>query len=773
MFGNLKLTIRNLRRNGVYSVINVVGLAMSLATCVFIVLWVQDERSYDRFHKDAENIYMAVARFKSDGPDSYGTVTAGPFAPTAKENFGTVEDYCRIRRWSAGYLRNDDVKSSSISYYVADPNFFDFFNFPIVKGNRQNPLRNPTDVVINERLAETLFGNEDPVGKTVSLDDGREVHVAAVMKEIPRNTYLQKADMVCSHAIDTVSFYHLLLTHWGGNEFLSFLRVQSGTDVAQLAQQVTEKQTSQKNFRTFTLQPLVNLHLYSIQGEPAGLKTVRLFQWIALIILVIACINYVNLVTARASKRHREIGLKKVLGAKKRQLFLQLISEAVILFVIAIFVAIILNLILLPAYNQLSGKEIVFGWFDSNVWVVYITMLPAVVALAGMYPAYLLASFRATNVVQTIQMKRGSNLFRKTLVVTQFVASTALMIGTIVLVAQMKYIREKDMGYDREHVLICPLRNMARHYDAVKAGLEQQTSILGVTAATSNIMDVGSGHAFHEWEGKTSEGMVMYTQNRVDTSYLRVMGLTLVAGTNFTSISVPQFILNESTVKAMALTDPVGKWAGQNDSKIVGVVKDFHFKSLHQEIGPFVMYYEPSMFRELYIRTRRGNVQQAIAAVEKVWKQYNQDYAFSYSFMDETFDRMYQSEMRTNRLFGTFSIIAVLISCLGLFGLVVFTAELKTKEIGIRKVLGASIFDIVKLLTKEFLILVGIAIVIAMPLAYYLLDRMLQDFAYRISLTWWIFAVAALATIVLTLLTVSVVAIKAAIANPIKAIKTE
>ena len=779
MFRNIKLTIRNLRRNGVYSVVNIVGLAMSLATCVFIVLWVQDERSYDRFHRDAENIYMAVACFKGDGPDTYGSVTAGPFASTAKENFPTVEDYCRIRRWEAGYLRYNDVRSASVSYYFSDSNFFDFFNFPIVKGNREYPLRNPTDAVITEKLAGVLFGKEDPIGKTVSLNDGKEVTVSAVMKDMPRNTYLNSVDMVCSHELlasdtDRIStMFYMLLTHWGGNEFSSFIKVKPDTDVALIAQQITELQTSQRAFRTFSLQPLVNLHLYNLQGEPTGMKTVRLFQWIALIILVIACINYVNLVTARASKRHKEIGLKKVVGAKKWQLFLQLISEAVILFAIAILTALVLNVLLTPAYEPLSGKEIVFRLFDLNVWLVYATMLVAVVVLAGMYPAYLLSSFRAATVVQTVRTKRGSNLFRKTLVVIQFVASTALIAGTIALGLQMKYIREKNMGYDRENVLICSLRNISRNYDAVKAELEQHKSILGVTAATSNIMTVGSGHAFSDWEGKTSEGNLMYTQNRVDTSYLRVMGITLVAGTNFTTTSERQYIINETTAKTMGLTDPVGKWAEQPDTKIVGVVKDFHFKSLHQEIEPFVMYYAPDMFRELYVRVRPGNVQQAIAAVENVWKQYNPDYAFDYSFMDDTFDRIYKSDIRTNQLFGIFSIIAILISCLGLFGLIVFTAEQKTKEIGIRKVLGASILDIVKLLTTEFLILVGIAILIAIPLAYWWLDNMLQEFAYRISLSWWMFFVAALITVALTLLTVSAQAIRAANANPVKSLKIE
>ena len=774
MFYNLKIMLRNLRRGGIYSAINIGGLAIGMAACAFIVLWVQDERSYDRFHKDADNIYTAISYFKIEGNEMRVPVTPGLFASTAKEDFAAVDDFCRVRSWGAGFLRNDDVKSSPISCYYADPNFFDFFNFPIVKGNMGNPLQNPTDVVISERLARELFSDEDPVGNVVLLDNGRGINVAAVMKDMPRNTYLQQVDLVSLYAIDTASYYNKVLNVWDGAEFQSFLRLKPKTDVTQLAEQITEKQPEGWSaFREFLLQPLVNMHLYTLEGEPAGMKTVRLFQWIALIILVIACINYVNLVTARASKRYGEIGLKKVIGAKKFQMFLQLTREAMILFVIAVFVALILNLLLSPVFNQLSGKDVVFGLFDVNVWVIYIAMLLVVVALAGLYPAYLVAAFKPINVVQTFKIKRGNNLFRRILVVMQFTASTALIVCVIALGLQMRYMRTMDMGYDRENVLICNLGNMAGHFDAVKAELEQQTSILGVTTTSENIMNVISAHAFENWEGKMSEGVLLYTQIRVDTSFMRMMRLTLVDGTNFTSTSEQQFILNESAVKMMGLTDPVGKWVRQNDWKIVGVVKDFNFKNLHQEIGPLAMVYLPDYFRQLYVRIQAGNAQQAIAAVEKVWKQYNSDYAFNYWFMDDTFNGMYSSEIRSNRLFGAFSIIAILISCLGLFGLVAFTAELKTKEIGIRKVLGASVSDIVSLLSKEFFILVGVAMLIAFPLSYYWLDKMLQDYAYRINISWWLFVVVGCMNLCVVLLTVGFQAFKAATENPVDAIKSE
>jgi len=774
MFSNIKLTIRNLRRSGVYSVINVVGLAASLATCAFIMMWVQDEKSVDRFHKDAENIYMAVTHFKTDNDEMFVGLSPGPFAPVAKAEFPAVEDFCRVRNWGIGFLRYEDIKTSSINCFYVDTTFFTFFNYPITKGNRDNPFRNPNDVVITERLATTLFGDTDPIGKMVALDDGRVAHVTAVMKEIPKNSYLNwvNADLISSFDIDSTSLSNQSLTVWESTEFYSFVRVKPGTDVTSIAQQLSTKQAEMwQAFRWFLLQPMVNLHLYTLDGKPEGIKTVILFQWIALIIFVIACINYVNLVTARASKRQREIGLKKVIGAKKRQLFVQLISEAVVLFVIAIFIAYGLNHFLLPAYNQLSGKEITINWLDGNLWTVYFTMLVAVVVLAGLYPAYLLASFKASTVVQTIKTKRSNTLFRRTLVVTQFVASTSLITGTIVITAQTKYMRDKDLGYDREHVLISPMHHMSEHYYTVKAELEQQAAILGVTAANDNILNVGHGGGFGDWEGHTNKTGLMFLQMQVDTSFLRVMRLTLTDGTNFTNTFEKQYILNETAIKTMGLTAPVGKWIDKYETKIVGVAKDFHFRNLHYEISPFVMYYEQDHFTHLYVRTRPGNIGQAIASIENIWNRYNADYTFTYSFMDDDFNRMYTSEIRFNRLFSVFSLIAILISCLGLLGLVVFSAELKTKEIGIRKVLGASVFDVVKLLTNEFLVLVGIAMLIAFPLAYFWLDRLLQAFAYRISLSWWMIGGAAVITIALTLLTIGVKAIKAATANPVEAIK--
>ncbi len=771
-----RIAIRNLRKNGLYSAINIGGLAISLAACTFIFLWIQDEKSYDRFHKDAENIYTAVAHFKSDGGTEAYPVTSGLFGPVAKHDFPEVESFCRVRPWGVGYLQIEGVKSGGKNIIYTDSTFFSFFNFPIIKGEQQGLLQNPDDVIITERLAHELFSDNDPVGKIINLEGWKDVQVVAVMKDFPSQTSIPHGDIICSFKLMKDPWLVKTLDSWEGCEFWTYLRLKPGIDAIQLAENITSKQPGgNESERSFSLTPLTNLHLYNLDGEPAGIKTVNIFQWIALIILCIACINYMNLVTARASKRHKEIGLKKVIGAKRLQLFSQLMVEAIILFVVAATIASLLNLLLLPAYNQLSGKDIHFGWLNFDIWSIYGIMIISVIVLAGVYPAQLLASFRPVSLIQGIGAKRGNATFRKVLVVLQFVSCVALIMGTVTLGEQMKYIREKDLGYNREHVFMVGMYNIAEHYEAVKSELLQHAAIKGVAFGSENMMSVGSGTATANWEGITRESYVSLTQLRVDTSFVNVMKIKLTEGQGFTSTSEKQVILNETAIKTMGIQDPVGKWVELNGrSKIVGVAKDFHFKDLHQRIAPMVMYYQPpGLWYGLYVRTSAGEAKQALAAVEKVWKQCNPDYELSYNFMDETFNSMYLEDTRTGHLFGIFSIIAILISCLGLFGLVTYTAETKTKEIGIRKVLGASVAGIVEMLSKEFLILVGIAMLIAFPAAYYLLDKMLQDYAYRIDIGWWMFALAGIITIVLTLLTVGWKAMKAAMANPVKAIKAE
>ena len=774
MFYNLKIAWNKLGRDKFYSVLNISGLAISLTACAYILLWIKDERSYDRFHKDAENIYAVIAHFNDGGETMSADVASGLFAPTAKQDFEAVESYCRIVAEQAGFLQYGDIQAKAKTGLMSDSTFFSFFGFPIVKGQTQNLLQEPYDVVISESLAGELFGDEDPIDKTFLLEGQLSVRVAAVMKDFPRNTSLPRADFVCSYKINTKSYFYRILNTWQGCEFKTFLRLKPKTDITALAAAVTDKQTMLREMRSFTFQPLTDMHLYTIEGEPAGIKTLRLFSLIAIVTLLIACVNYVNLITARFARRYGEIILKRIMGAKKRQLFMQLITEAFMLFLVAVVVAIALNLLLMPLFNQLSGKELSASEIDLGMWRVYASLLLLLVGLAGVYPAWALTSFKPAKAMQ--ERKRKTPLLRNVLVIFQFVVSTVLIATTIMMDSQLKYMRNKDLGFNKEQVLICNMYNMSKHFATVKSELMRNTAVRDVTNANQNIMSVGSA-TYASWEGKTSESDLTVHQIRVDTSFVHVMQISLAEGENFTSLALRQVIPNEAAIKAMDMQDPVGKWMeieewDEEKGVIVGVAKDFNFTNLYEKVAPIILYYESPGFyySQLFVRVETGEEKQAIATLEKLWEQYNPEYAFEYHFLNEEFDTTYKSEIRTNRLFGIFSCIAIFISCLGLFGLITYIAESKTKEIGIRKVYGASIRNIIEMLTKEFLILVGIAMLIAFPIAYYWLDKMLQEYAYRIDISWWVFVLATGVTVILTLLTVGIQALKAATADPIRAI---
>ena len=773
MFYQLKFIIRNLFKNGLYSVVNIVSLAISLAACAFILLWVNDENSYDRFHHDAENIYGVVTHFNQT---KSADLASGLFAVVAEQNFDAVESYCRISNHSVGFLQYGGVRSGAKTMLMSDSTFFSFFGFPIVKGQMQGLLQAPDDAVISESLAIELFGDEDPIDKVVVIENRLSVRVSAVMKNFPHNTSLPCVDIVCTYEIDKESYYYRMLNTWEGCEFKTYLRLKSGTDIAELATSITDKQTVLRDSRSFTFQPLVDMHLYTIDGESARIKTLRIFFTIALVTLLIACVNYVNLITARSVRRRGEIILKKILGAKNWRLFVHLITEAFVLFVIAVMIAVMLNMLFMPLFNQLSGKTLSLAWFDFKVWRIYALMLLLLIGLAGVYPVRILLAFKPAIDMQ--EQKKSNPALRNALVVFQFVISTILITVTIMMESQLKYMRNKDLGFNKEQVLICNMYNMSTHFSAVKSELLSHTAVRDVTNANQNIMSVLSS-TYSSWEGKTSEDELLVHQIRVDTSFVNVMQISLSEGHNFNSLTLRQVIPNETAIKAMDIKDPIGKWIEISEwgekGIIVGIAKDFNFTTLYDKISPVVLYYEPSGFRysQLFVRIEKGEEKQAITALEKLWKQYNPSYTFEYHFLDEEFNNTYKSEIRTSLLFDIFSCIAILISCLGLFGLITFITESKTKEIGIRKVLGASVISIVQLLFKEFLILIGVAILISFPLAYYCLDKLLQDYAYRITIGWWIFALAGIIIIMLTLLTVGWQVIKAAIANPVNAIKSE
>jgi hypothetical protein len=781
MFYQLKIAIRNLRRNSLYSIINVCGLAVSLAAVIFIMLWVWDELSYERFYKRADDICVAIGSFENDGQDMYWSYTPTAVSYVAREEIPGVETACAVNmQYDLGFVEYEGRKFIGDDFITADTTFFRVFDNTFLEGSSADALPDPYSVVITESMAHKLFGDEPALGKQLTGGNGggqesETYHVSGVVKDQPANTYMQYSAVFSFER----SKHRNTWGRWG---FKNFILLQPGADKSSIEKQLCHlhnKNVSNAGVKSYRLQPLPDTRMYAADGSETGIAAVRLFSVIALALLVIACINYVNLVTARAGKRGKEIAVRKILGAKKSSLFGQMTGEAVVLFLAALVIALLLAVLSIPFYNQITGKVLRFSLFTPGLWAICGVMFVSVVLLAGIYPAVKLALFKPLEEFRQNIKSRLDFPLRRALVVCQFVATVTLTVSTIVLNRQMSYMRQKDLGYNREQVLLTNMfsnLNMRSNYRNFKNDLEKEPSVAGVTGSSASIMSVGA-MSIITWEGMQDGRDFSLTTEGIDRNFFTMMDMQLVDGSGFTGTPADssRYFLNETAVRQMGIDQPVGKaidlpWRGKG--VIAGVVKDFHFEHMSQPIGPIIMYLQETPWT-IYVRAEQGKTAEAIAATERAWKMYDPDFPFSYRFMDDTFAEMYSNDRMQERLFNIFSVIAVLISCLGLFGLVTFTAETKTREIGIRKVLGASVAGIVEMLSKEFIILAGIAMLIAFPLASYWLNGMLQDYAYRIDISWWMFALAGIITVAVTLLTVGWIAVKAATANPVKSIKTE
>ncbi|MEB0263997.1 FtsX-like permease family protein, partial [Mucilaginibacter sp. 10I4] len=518
---------------------------------------------------------------------------------------------------------------------------------------------------------------------------------------------------------------------------------------------------------------------YKADGTDAGMSTVSTFAIVALMLLVIACINYVNLSTARSMLRAKEVSMRKIIGAGKFQLFMQFMVETALLFVIASVFAFVLLILLLPEFNQFSGKQIALNFSNYNIWLCILLTLVGTLAASSIYPALLLLSFEPLKALKgKISVSIGNVAFRRTLVVLQFSASIILIIGTLVIGNQLRFIRNKNLGYDKENVFSFSMRNdMQKHFDVVKTELLKNPAVLSVTRAGRDIITNGSSTGNIDWDGKPANSNMWFNQVYADKDLIPFFKMKLLSGDNFTGVVADSahFIINETAVKEMGLKDPIGKRLRiqARNGTIIGVVKDFHFTTIHKKIEPAVFQYQPNYCWKVYVKTTGRDAQQAIAAAIASWKQYNNDVPFNYAFLDDTYTKMYTMEQKQGSLFNLFATIAIVISCLGLFGLATYSAQVKTREIGIRKVLGASVAKIIRLLATEFMVLIIIAIVIAMPIAWFAMNSWLQDFAYKINIGWVVFLFAGGGASLIALATISIQSIKAALANPVKSLRSE
>ncbi len=780
-----KVAWRNLAKNSFYSMINCAGLTVGLAVGILILLWVQDELSFDRFHSQAGNIYKLENKVGTGVSQQIWTSTVAPISTFAKRELPEVKDAVRLAynsRYNLFKYKDKIFNEENSSF--ADPALFRMFDFPLIKGNPAMPFPDDHSVILTETTAKRYFGDEEPLGKAIATK-AATFTVSGVIPDFPENSSI-KRDLFLPIGLYFKDLYGSGKGRNMDNDFIDFdidtyLLIQPGQSITNIADKLRKihlRNKSDDTDLTYLLQPLPDMHLYKSDGTDRGVETVRMFVIIALLILTIACINYVNLSTARSLLRSKEVSMRKIVGAARMQLFMQFLVETVLLFLISTVFAIALMYLLMPVFNQISGKKLMLDLSNLQIWKIIGMIIAGTLVASSIYPALLLSSFDPLKSLKgKVSAAINEALFRKALVVIQFTVSVILIAGTLIISNQLEFIRSKSLGYDKTHVLSFYMRDMTRHFDAVKGDLLSQPGISGVTRSNSNLVSINGQTGSSDWDGKEQGETMMLKFLSIDENFIPFFKMQLVQGANFKGSASDSlhFILNETAVKAARIKDPIGKrfklW--DKNGIIIGVVKDFHLASMKQKIEPAIFHYERNSMARIYIKTTGAEAGQAIATAQKLWKTYNPDFPFEYAFLDDNFNDLYKTEQQTGLMFNIFASIAVLISCLGLFGLTAYTAQVRTKEIGVRKVLGSSLSGIVALLAKDFIKLVLAGIVVAVPIGWYAMDKWLQDFAYKIDVQWWVFALSGLVALVVALLTVSFQSIKAALMDPVKSLRSE
>ncbi len=780
----LKVALRNISRHKAYSFINITGLAIGMACCILILLWVQDELSFDRFHENAGDIYRVIQDINFADHSTTWAITQGPMGPSLRDDFPEIADMVRFTRRGMRLSHGDKAFDEVLG--MADESIFDVFTFPLLRGDPATALAEPLSVILTEEMAQKYFGDQDPMGRVLNADGRFDFKVTGILQEVPRNSHI-RFDFMVPFVFGRELNY--TVDNWGNSQFTTYVRLQgslkAGDVLPKISRYLDDKPTIEKD-AALNLQPLTRIHLhshYEFDFASGDATYVAIFSLVAFFILLIACINFMNLTTARSANRAREVGMRKVAGAHRSDLIRQFFGESMLLACIAFLVALGLVWLFLGPFNSLAAKELSLG-LSTSVWL-WLGLLGIALAtgfISGAYPALFLSSFQPARVLKgTVQSGARSSAFRKILVVFQFSLTILLIISSLVVYRQLDFMRNKKLGYDKEHLVYLSMRGQIREqFDAVKQELLSRPDILAVTAS-ANVPTYGYSfsNSLWRWEGQDPDQEILMRAGFVDEDFFKTMGIELIAGRGlsreFSTDKDTAVAVNEAAVRAMGMADPVGQrlTLGENNLTIRGMVKDYHFRSLRQEIDPLILIYNPSQCQVLFMRLRGDDLPASLAHIEGVWNTFAPGFDFRYRFMDEALDMLYRAEQRTGTLFRIFTLLAVVISCLGLFGLASYLAEHRTKEIGIRKVLGATVSRIVILLSQEFTRWVLVANVLAWPVAYYAMRRWLQGFAYRIPIPWWVFGVSALLALAIALLTVSYQSIRAAISDPVDALKYE
>ena len=787
MFRNyLKTAFRSLARQRGYSLINILGLSVGLTVSLLILHWAQDEVQVDAFHADGDRIYRMLANVSTGtGLDTWEN-TPYPLIEELATHFPEVDAVGAYDPTNQKQFVVDGRDLLADGIY-ADDGFFQVLSFPFVEGKRRDIFREPGSLVISESLAERLFGSDwrgQVLGENLSINGEPEYRVTGVFADVPKQSSLQ-FDFVLN--LDELHPDNPNNWPWGTYDSKVVCKLKEGVSPAVFSKKIEDiivKKNTHGSDTKLIAQRFEEAYLHGQfeNGAVAGgrIEYVRLFVMAALFLLLIACVNFMNLATARASKRAKEVGVRKTVGAGRGSLVTQFMVEAMVITLASVGVAILLGELLLPYFQELSGKELTFDYAHPAFWFITFGVGLFTALLSGSYPAFFLSAFRITNVLKgKLSYNFGGNNLRRGLVVLQFALSALLVVSALVVQRQVGYIRSKHLGLDKENVFYFRTPPGAKkQLETFKNELSQVPGVEEITFVNNNPLAVGTQTGDPQWTGMSPGDDLLFKILIGDHNILKTMRIELATGRDF-SAEMPTdsmvFLVNESAARAMKLDEPIGKrlkfWG--TDGPIIGVVKDFHISSLYESIGPLIIGNVPSFTNLTMMRIDPNRTEEIIAASQNIFGKFAEGHPFRYDFLDDRFLQQYRSEQRTGKLSRWFALVALSISCLGLLGLSAFIAEQKTKEIGIRKVLGASVGNLVTLLSKDFLSLVGLSLLIALPLGWYLMEGWLQDFAYRIDLSWWIFAVAGGVAIFVALATVSFQSLKAALANPVKALRSE
>lgn len=803
----LKIALRNLRKQVGFAFINIVGLAIGLACCLLITLYVVDELSYDKYNEKADRIYRINSDIKFGGNDMHMAVSPDPLGPTLKQDYPQVENFVRLYDRGTWLVKRQgstmNLRESAI--YFADSTLFAVFTLPLIAGDPNHALTEPNTVVISESASKRHFGNEPALGQTLLFDNNKSFKVTGVMRDMPTNSHF-RTDFFVSMLSDNypwgswLSHNHhtYILLKPGVNaatfdaNFENVIKKYVGPRARQALNISLDEFRKSSNRIRYWLIPLTDIHLYSKQtielAPNSDIQYVYTFSAVAVFILLIACINFMNLATARSANRAREVGVRKVLGSERQQLMSQFITESILMAGISMLLALIIVSLTLPLFNSVSAKSMSMSIFLSARLLPLVLFLPLIVGLlAGSYPAFFLSSFRPISVLKgKFTNGRKSVSLRSGLVVFQFMMSVMLIVSTIIVYRQLNYIQTKNLGFDRDQIVtINDVYAIGNQAQAFKDAVSQLPGVLKGTLSGYLPTPSNRNNSPLFPEGQLDDKHAVSTQIwQVDHDYVSTLGMKILQGRDFSrefGEDSSGIILNETAVKIFGFDKPIGKRVtlmldvpskANKTYTVIGVVKNFHFESLRSNIGALALTLEPNPSAASF-RLSGADIPALMKQIEAKWRQFAPGQPFVYDFMEDSFDAMYRAEQRIGTIAVTFAILAILIACLGLFGLAAFIAEQRTKEIGVRKVLGASVPSIINLLSRDFLKLVVIGIVLASPIAWYLMRQWLQDFEYKIDMEWWIFALAGLLAIGIALLTVSFQSVKAALRNPVRSLRTE